>query len=81
MPCLISEDGKMAICGPLGRREYYFFTADRKAVLIADSLWYEPNLVLKREKGERLAEFRARVKKKLRFVPQGYPNYRLWSRA
>lgn len=76
MTCLRSADGKLAVCGGFRKRTCYYFTRNRRAVLFCDSLWYEPNLVLKREKGERLDRFKVRVKKKLGFLPQGFENYR-----
>ena len=66
----------MAICGGFRKRQYHYFTTNRRAVLFTDSLWYEPNLVLKRGRGERLDRFKVRVKKKLRFVPQGFKNFK-----
>jgi len=78
MTCLASKDGKLVVCGGFRRRECYYFTRNRRAVLFSDSLWYEPNLVLKRKKYERIDYFEIRVKKKLGFLPM---TFRGWWRV
>jgi len=71
MTCLISEDGKLAVCGGDRRRKFYYFDPKCKWVLFCNSLWYEPNLAknLKRKKFERIDLFVARATKKLGFRP------------
>lgn len=69
--CRFSEDRKLVVCGGGNRRQYHYFTKKCGAVLFCDSLWYEPHLVekLRRNGSERIDLFRARVKKKLGFMP------------
>ena len=80
MTCLISDDGKLGVCGGFRKRKAYYFTKDYRQVLFCDSLWYEPNLVKKlvRKKHERIDLFKARVKKTLGFLPM---TFRGWWRV
>jgi hypothetical protein len=78
MTCRISEDGTLAVCGGGRRRQFYHFSKNRRAVFYCDSLWYEPNLILKRKKHERIDLFERRVKAKLKFLPM---TFRGWWRV
>lgn len=75
MPCLISTDGKLAVCGGFNRRKYHFFTKRRRAVMFLESLWYEPSLVLEAKRGENNKCFERRVMKKLKFLPKTYESW------
>ena len=68
------SDAQGWICG--GRTKAgHFFTKDLKAVFHCNNLWYDPDLVLKRNRGESVARFRSRVKVKLGFAPYTYAGW------
>lgn len=64
----------MVVCGGFRKKAYHYFSKSYRTVLFCDSLWYEPNLVskLKRKKFERIDLFKARVLKKLGFMPRTF---------
>lgn len=68
MACLITKDGKLAVCG-VPRRRDYFFDKKRRAIWCQNSLWYEPTLVAKRKRFERIDLFVKRFQKKRKFRP------------
>lgn len=71
MTCRFSTDGKLVVCGARDSKRGYYFTKNFREVLYCDSLWYGPSLVkkLRRKKYERIDLFKARVLKKLGFMP------------
>lgn len=74
MACLISKDGKTVICGvPL--REDYHLDGKRRVILQQGSLWYEPILIAKRKKFERIDLFIARFVKKKGFRPVAFSTW------
>lgn len=75
MPCAISEDGKLVICLRDNKRITHYFTDDMRLAVHHDNLWYDPDVVAKRKKHERIDYFRKRVKKKLGFMPVKYETW------
>lgn len=75
MTCLVSKDGKMAVCGGFNRRKFYFFDKRYRYVLFTDSLWYGPVVKESRKKHERIDFFQNRVAKKLGFKPQDFKSW------
>ena len=74
MVCRITKDGKMAVCGGARRGDYYF-TKNMRYALRSDSLWYDPVIVATRKKYGRIDLFRARVRKKLGFMPRRFETW------
>ena len=77
MACRIA--GGIAVCGPTGRKEEFYFCKDQRYVLQCDSMWYEPRVRARRKKYERIDYFRRRVKKKLGFMPWAFSTW--WRRV
>ena len=76
MTCRISTDGKLAVCGGPRGKEYYYFTRNYRYILFSNSCWYEPNLILKRKRFERIDLFKKRAKKKLGFIPGAFSTFK-----